>query len=55
MFHDLKTWCTAKIQGSGNKVTTTGAVLAQSVKRVTAEREVVGLIPGARLILRVLK
>ena len=55
MFHDLKTWCTAKMQGSGNKVTTAAAVLAQSVKCVTAEWEVVGSIPGARLITGVLK
>ena len=33
----------------------TTAVLAQSVERLTAEREVVGSIPGAGLILRVLK
>ena len=31
------------------------AVLAQSLERVTAEREVAGSIPGAGLILRVLK
>ena len=31
------------------------AVFAQSVKRVTAEREVAGSIPGAGPILRVLK
>ena len=29
--------------------------LAQSVERLTAERELVGLIPGVRPILRVLK
>ena len=33
----------------------TTAVLAQSVEHVTAELEVVGLIPGAGPILRVLK
>ena len=55
MFHNLKTWCTAKMQGSGNKVTTAAAVLAQSVKCVTAEWEVVGSIPGARPIPGVLK
>ena len=33
----------------------TAAVFAQSVKRVTAEREVAGSIPGAGPILRVLK
>ena len=33
----------------------TAAGLAQSVERLTAEREVAGLIPGAGLILRVLK
>ena len=33
----------------------TAAVLAQSVERVTAEREVEGSIPGAGPILRVLK
>ena len=33
----------------------TAAVLAQSVERVTAEREVAGSIPGAGSILRVLK
>ena len=33
----------------------TVAGLAQSVERLTAEREVAGSIPGARLLLRVLK
>ena len=33
----------------------TAAVLAQSVERVTAEREVEGSIPGAGPILKVLK
>ena len=33
----------------------TGAGLAQSVERLTAEREVVGLIPGSGPTLRVLK
>ena len=33
----------------------TAAVLAQSVERVTAEREVEGSIPGVGPILRVLK
>ena len=33
----------------------TAAVLAQSVERVTAEREVAGSIPGTGPILRVLK
>ena len=33
----------------------TAAVLAQSVERVTAEREIAGFIPGAGPILRVLK
>ena len=43
------------MQGSGNKVTTAAAVLAQSLKRVTAEWEVVGSIPRARPIPGVLK
>ena len=33
----------------------TAAVLAQSVERLTAEREVAGSIPGAGPILRVFK
>ena len=43
------------MQGSGNKVTTAAAVLAHSLKHVTAEWEVVGAIPGDRPIPRVLK
>ena len=38
-----------------SRISFTAAGLAQSVERLTAEREVAGSIPGARPILRVLK
>ena len=43
--------------GSGERgtITESGKGLAQSVERLTAEREVAGLILGAGPILRVLK
>ena len=42
-----------EIRSKSYKVTAVG--LAQSVERLTAERKVAGPIPGAGLILRVLK
>ena len=42
-----------EIRNKSYKVTAVG--LAQSVERLTAERKVAGPIPGAGLILRVLK
>ena len=47
----------AAVSEEGHVLTASAAVLAQSVERVTAEREVAGSIPGAGpiLMIRVLK
>ena len=56
--YPIPDWLLARITGchSGKLyLALTAAGLAQSVERLTAEREVVGSIPGAGPILRVLK